>query len=172
MTKAKKSTNKDKFYVAGKEEIKDQDAPVVGGEFQTEDGEWQGQTVTVSADTKFSDDLGTGDAVIIRTFEFLANPETFIQYEKFNQHAPTAREIFESHRQGIAALLWGDGLTPTDKFEPRLVFSKDKTRYLITVGAKPMQGMTLSVKTQTLTEIFNPKSNGRTKSATTSKDTV
>ena len=158
MTKAKKSTSKDKFFIEGVDDIKPGN-PVVSGEFvipDAKEGELaQGQTVSVEADTKFSDDHGTGEAVIIRTYEFAANPETFTQYEKFHGHLPYAQEVFESHKVGIEAMLWGDGLMPDPSVETKLIFSKDKTRYLITVGARPMNGGSLPVNTQTLSEIFN-----------------
>lgn len=159
MTKPKKSTTKArKFVIAGKEEL-EKDAPVVSNEFiipDAKEGELaQGQTVTVSADKKFSDDLGIGEPRIVRTFEFAVNQETFGAYFEAFGRNPTAQEIFDSHKQGIAAMLWGDGLVPAEEIEPQVIFSKNKVTYLIVVGAKPMMGRTLIERTQTLTEIFN-----------------
>src|SRR5258708_3703097 len=52
-------------------------APLVGGEFVTDDGGWQGQTVQVQSDKRLEDDLGTGNPVVIRTFGFAVNLEMF-----------------------------------------------------------------------------------------------
>lgn len=168
MPQKKSTTKAKKFAIAGKDEIKPGDA-VVGGEFQVADAKQdelaQGQTVTVEADTKFSDDHGTGDPIMVRTFEFAVNHEVFNQYKLYNGNYPTAQEVFDSHKNGIAAQLWGDGLRPADEMEPQIIFSKERDKYLIVVGAKPMQGMTLAVKTQTLSEIFNGKSTQSPKDA-------
>lgn len=124
------------------------DAPIVGGEFVTEDGNWQGQTVEVKSDTHLEDDHGTGDPVIIRTFQFAANPLAF-------QQTPTQQDIFDSHKKGIEALLWQDGLSPAQDIPPRFIVSKGKDKYAIIIAARPSLGQTLIEKTQTLSEIIN-----------------
>ncbi len=121
-------------------------APLVGGEFVT-DNDWQGQTVQVQSDKKLEDDLGVGDPVVIRTYGFSVNPEAFAR------HTPTSQEIFDSHKSGISALLWQDGLTPVEEVEPRVFLSEDKVKYFIVVAAKPQIGQTVLNTTQTLSQI-------------------
>lgn len=125
------------------------DAPLVGGEFITEEGDWQGQTVQVQSDKHLEDDLGTGDPVILRTFVFGVNPEAF------GRRTPTSQELFDDHKRGISAMLWQDGLTPMEEVEPRVYLSRDKTKYFITVGAKPQMGQSIIDTTQTLSQIVN-----------------
>ena len=84
-------TKPKKFYIEN-QVIEDQNAPVVGGEFVTDDGGWQGQTVEVKSDKHLEDDLGTGDPVIIRSFEFGVNPLAF------QGNPPTLQQIFDSHK--------------------------------------------------------------------------
>ncbi len=133
-----------------------ENAPLVGGEFIVEgakEGELaQGQTVEVKSDTHLEDDLGTGEHVIVRMYQFAVNPEAF------RQHIPTASELFESHRKGIAAMLWQDGLTPIVEQDPRVVFAKDKESYMIFVTARPSVGQTVLEKSFTLSELV-PKPN-------------
>lgn len=128
------------------------DAPLVGGEFITDDGEWQGQTVEVKSDTHLEDDHGTGDPVIVRMFEFTMNPQAF------KDHQPNIQDIFDSHKKGIAALLWQDGLSIIPEVEPRIVFAKDKPTYSIFITARPSIGQTVIDKTFTLSELI-PKPN-------------
>ncbi len=158
-----KTKEKQKVFFTEKEEITDHDAPLVSGEFVTEDEDWRGQTVEVKADTKLQDDHGTGEAIVIRTFEFGVNPAAFFEYEKAHGTMPPAQEIFSSHRKGIAGMLWADGMSPADEIPPRVILSKDKKRYLIMVGARPSLGQTLTETPQTLSEIANPKQSDKRK---------
>lgn len=159
MTTRNKKIKEEKreFYIEGQER-KDLDAPVVGGEFVTEDGDWRGQTVEVKSDTKLEEDTGTGEVIVIRSFEFGANPATFKEYEKNYGRLPYAQEIFQSHMKGILSLLWQDGLSPVEEIPPRLILSKKKDKYMIMVGARPQLGQTILEKPQTLSEIANVKS--------------
>lgn len=147
-----KRFNTEKDVLEGRAE---ENAPIVGGEFVTEDGDWQGQTVQVQSDKHLEDDLGTGDPVVIRTYGFAVNVEAF------SKHTPTSQEIFDGHKKGIAGLLWQDGLTPIEEVEPRVFLSKDKTRYFITVAAKPQLGQSIVDNTQTLSQIANAGSTHR-----------
>src|SRR4051812_24030725 len=78
---------------------------------------WEGEEVAAESDTKIQEDKGTGQAIILRVYQFAANPAVF------KAHKPTAQELFSSHIKGIEALLWSDGLKPFTAVEPRLVFS-------------------------------------------------
>jgi len=134
----------------------DSESPKVGGEFVTTEGDWRGQTVQVESETKLDADTGTGPTVILRTFEFRADPITFKNYKKKNGHLPYAQEIFQSHINGIKAMLWQDGLRPAEEIEPRMILSKNKEKYLIIVGAVPQLGQIILERPKTLMEIANP----------------
>jgi hypothetical protein len=122
MNKVKKGK---KFQV---KELDAKDAPV-------KDIEWEGEELGVESDTKLEEDKGVGQAIVLRFFSFAANPEVFKQYK------PTANELFTSHKMGIEAMLWKDGLTPYTAIEPRLMFSKDKSHYRFVVGCLPSQAL-------------------------------
>ncbi len=140
-----------KYFVQGKDEIVDPDAPVVSGEFidKQEDGDYTGQSIEVKSKTKLEEDLGTGDIVLLRTYEFGANPEMFKDGE------PSGQDVFNSHMKGILGMLWGDGLQPVPEIEPKLIFSKDRSKYLIMVGARPSLGQSILETPKTLTEIIH-----------------
>lgn len=125
------------------------DAPLVGGEFNTDDGDWQGQTIEVKSDTHLEDDHGTGENVVIRTFEFAVNPIAF------KDRTPDYQDIFNSQKNGILAFLWQDGLTLMPEVDPKIIFSKDNTKFFIMVTARPMTGQTVVEKTNTLSELIN-----------------
>lgn len=109
---------------------------------------WEGEEVVAQSDTKLESDLGTGQPVVIRFFEFGANPEIF------KQHKPTAQELFDSHRKGIESLLWRDGLRPYEGVEPRLMFSKNKSHYRFVITCIPKE--TLLDKPNTLSQLLVP----------------
>lgn len=125
------------------------DAPVVGGEFVTKDGEWQGQTIEVKSEKHLEDDHGTGEHVLIRTYEFATNPLAF------RNHVPDYQDIFNSVRQYILSLLWQDGLTLIPEVDPVIRFSDNREKFFIMVTARPMTGQTVVEKTNTLSELIN-----------------
>jgi hypothetical protein len=146
-----------KYFIKGKEEITDTDAPVISDEFidKVDGDEYRGQTIEVQSDTKLEDDLGTGDPIVMRAYEFATDPRLLQPNTQF----PMAQEFFDSHMKGIAGMLWGDGLTPETEIEPRLIFSKDRRTYLITVWARPQLGQAVLETPKTLSEIANGKQN-------------
>lgn len=111
------------------------------------DIEWEGEELGAESTTKLEEDKGTGGAIVIRFFDFAANPEVF------RVHTPTANELFSSHRTGMEAMLWKDGLTPTDAVEPRLMFSKDKSKYRFAISCIPSQALIDSP--QTLSQLIH-----------------
>lgn len=113
---------------------------------------WEGEEISVQSDTKLEEDKGTGQAIILRVFDFAANPEVF------KQHKPTAQELFASHLQGMRSLLWRDGLAPYEKVEPRLIFSKDKSSYRFIIPCIATVGSVVIDKPQTLSQIVNDTS--------------
>lgn len=118
---------------------------------------WEGERVEVESTTKLQDDHGIGNPLIIRAFEFRANPQAFKLY------TPTAQQLFNYHYKGIEAMLWSDGLIPVEGIEPRLIFSKgskdskSKKGYRIFITCMPLRGQTVLEKPLTLSEIANPK---------------
>lgn len=139
------------FYIKGKDEIKDVDAPVISDEFidHQPEGDYEGQTIGVKSDTKLEEDLGVGAVKILRTFEFGTNPHVF------DKGLPDGQTMFEAHRKLIAGLLWQDGMTPIIELDPKIILSSDKSKYLIMVWAKPSIGQVLVEQTKTLSEIVH-----------------
>ena len=121
-------------------ELDAKDAPV-------KDIEWEGEELGVESTTKLEEDKGTGQPIVLRFFTFAANPEVF------KQHKPTANELFASHRMGMEALLWKDGMNPCQDIEPRLIFSKDQSQYRFVISCIPSQALVDSP--QTLTELVH-----------------
>lgn len=113
-----------------------------------QDIEWEGEEVGAESTTKLQEDKGTGQPIVLRFFDFAANPETFRQYR------PTAQQLFESHRRGIESMLWSDGLAPYTAIEPRLLFSKDKSQYRFAISCIPSMGNALIDKTKTLSQLL------------------
>lgn len=111
--------------------------------------EWEGEEISTESETRIDQDDGTGQAIILRFFEFGANVETF------KQHKPTAQELFNSHMRGMESLLWKDGLKPYDAIEPRLMFSKDKTKYRFIIACIPSGLNVLVDNTRTLSQLLN-----------------
>ncbi len=112
----------------------------------TKDIQWEGEELQATSKTKIEDDKGTGTPIVIRFFEFGANPQAF------KEHKPTAQELFNGHRKGLEALLWRDNLRPYEGVEPRLQFSKDKSHYRIILTCIPTSFNTIN--TQTLSQLL------------------
>lgn len=142
MTRQKKSIKTDK-----------QPKAKVSDEFVFEDNDWRGQTVEVESDTKLEADQGEGIPIIIRSFQFAINPLAF------EQHKPTSQELFDSHKKGILAMLWTDGLRPLETEAPRIVFAKDRKSYMIFITCTTGLGQTLLETPRTLSEIANAQHN-------------
>lgn len=103
---------------------------------------WSGQEVSVDGGPLV--DNATGRPIILRFFEFKANPETF----KLN---PSKQELFNNHAQQIRLFLWKDGLDIVTAIEPKVIKSHDS--YKIAVTCQPKLGVTLIEKPQTLQQI-------------------
>lgn len=103
--------------------------------------------VSVESDTKLEDDKGEGKEMILRFFEYTANPLMFID------RTPTAQELFNAHHKEIEIKLWQDGLIPETKVEPRVLISKDCSHYKFIIGCRLGKGQILTQKTLTLAEL-------------------
>jgi hypothetical protein len=137
-----KDNSKEKKFKVIEKDAKD--APV-------KDIEWEGEELGAESTTKIQEDKGTGQPIVIRFFDFAVNKEAF------KNHTPTAQELFNSHRMGMDAMLWNDGLVPCEAIEPRILFAKDKSHYRFVVSCIPSLGNAIVDKSKTLEELFKIK---------------
>ena len=112
------------------------------------DTNWDLNAAAVESETKIEHDEGVGNAAVVRTFTFGANPEVFAQ------HKPTRQELFNAHYKGIEQALWRDGLKVIPEVNPQVRISDDGKSYAIVVGAEPMRGHILTEKPSTLKELL------------------
>lgn len=113
-----------------------------------DDVEWEAEEITTHSKTTILDDKGDGQPVILKFFDFAADPVTF------KQHKPTAQELFNSHIKGIEVLLWQEGLKPFSEVEPRLMFSKNKMNYRFIIACVPSLGHLFTGQTKTLAQLL------------------
>lgn len=113
------------------------------------DVDWEATKGEVTSDVHLEDDTGQGAAVIVRSFDFKANPEAF------RHHTPSKQELFSAHEKQIEVLLWQDGMQPMPDVTPKVMLSKNRKNYRIVVGAEPAKGHLLTQNPQTLSQITN-----------------
>ncbi len=91
-------------------------------------------------------DPGTGQAIIIRNFEFKMNPDA--------KDLPSIDKqmLFNIHARQITHSLWGDGLVPFDAVPPRVIIDEKKGCYYIFVPCVAKTGVTIIEKPQNLSE--------------------
>lgn len=111
------------------------------------DIQWDVKQGEVHSDVFLEDDIGEGDAIILRSFDFKANPQTF------KENPPTTQELFNAHIRQIEIHLMKDGLKVYTESSPQIRLSKDKTGYRIVVPAQPMKGHRLLERPNTLTQL-------------------
>ena len=111
------------------------------------DIQWEATKGEVHSDVRLEDDTGHGKAVIIRAFDFQANPEAF------RSHVPSKQELFSAHREQIVGMLYADQLKIYEDVEPRVIISKNKRNYRIVVAGLPWGMSRASIPT--LSEIAN-----------------
>ena len=153
MTRQKKSTTKEsKAKVTKDKEFKLTEYNAQNVPEGTETTlEWEGKELQVESGTKLESDKGEGNPLVLRFFDFSANPLAF------RDRLPTAQEIFNSHIRGIEMSLWKDGLLIETTLEPRLLLSKAKDHYRIIIGARYNRFKVLKEKPLTLHEIVSSK---------------
>lgn len=105
------------------------------------------ESVEAKSQTSLENDVGVGNPIVIRCFEFKMNPEIF------KQNPPTKQELFNHHHKGIEMALFRDGLKVVPEINPRMVFNEKSLKYAIFIGAMPMKGFILQERPQTLSEI-------------------
>lgn len=144
MARVRKHTSRDiNDHIVDKAKVTEigaKDAPVENVNWDVTKGE-------VHSTTQLTDDTGSGGAVLIRSFDFKANPEAF------KDRLPTEQELFNAHLRQIEIVLLQDGLKVFTDVKPRLKISKSKTHYRITIGAEPMRGFLLHERPKKLTEL-------------------
>lgn len=138
MAKPKKVVKKD-FKVT------ETNADVPKGSYK--DIEWEGQEIEFHSDELKGGDVG--GAVVVRFFDYKANPQ------QFKLRPVTHQELFNIHEKEIELQLWKDGLKAFTEVPAQLIVSKDKRHYRFIVSALPMRGQMLSQTPKTLTEILN-----------------
>lgn len=99
--------------------------------------------------TKLQDDKGEGDALVLKFFDYQANPETF------ERHQPTAQQLLGAHLKEMEMVLWEQGLKIDPNIEPRLIFSKDNKGYRFVLGCRLARGRILRESPLTLSELAN-----------------
>lgn len=109
--------------------------------------QWDVTQGEVHSDTKLEEDAGIGRKIVIRSFDFKANPEAF------RARIPEKQELFNAHARQIEEFLFQDGLVRVEEVSPKLLISKDKTGYRIIVGATNRMGEYFNERAQTLTDI-------------------
>ena len=115
------------------------------------DIQWDATQGEVESDVHLEDDKGVGNAIIVRSFDFKANPQAFLE------RTPTKQELFNDSARLIEIQLWKDGLQVMPDVNPKVMISKNKQNYRIVVGAEPAKGHLLGVTPQTLSQIANKK---------------
>lgn len=114
-----------------------------------QDLEWKAKQGEVHSDVKLEDDLGYGKKVVLRVFDFKANPVAF------KHQTPSKQELFNSHAKDIEMFLWKDGLVAMPEVKPQIKLSKSRTHYRIVVGAEPRMGQQIHDVAHTLKELKN-----------------
>lgn len=87
---------------------------------------WYGSQIDVNSDPLF--DPGKGKEVVLRTFEFQANPE--------NKVTPTEQQLFDAHWPQIQNQLFKDGFVPLWNIQPRFTLSADKQKYFFIIACE------------------------------------
>ena len=111
------------------------------------DIDWEGQELEFHSDELKGGD--TGSAVIMRFFNYKANPIAF------KTKPVSVQELFNIHSKEIELQLWKDGLKPIVEVNPRFMQSKDTKHYRFVVAATPLRGQMVNETPKTLTEILN-----------------
>lgn len=113
----------------------------------------------VHSDIKLEADTGEGNAIIVRSFDFKANPEAF------KTRTPSKQELFNAHANQIEVILWKDGLQVMPDVKPQLILSKQRNHYRIVVGAEPKKGNLINSldhdKFQTLSQAAHGRYTGQ-----------
>lgn len=106
---------------------------------------WEAQELEVHSDPLI--DTESGRPIVLRFFEFNANPDVFISRK------PTKQDLLNGHASQIKMFLWKDGLEIVDAVEPRVIVSKKKDSYRIFVTCQAKPGVAVLDTPQSLQNI-------------------
>lgn len=109
----------------------------------------------VHSDVHLEEDTGHGKTVVIRSFDFKANPAAF------KGHTPSKQELFNAHAKQIEIILWKDGLKVMHDVGPQLILDKKQKGYRIVVGAEPQKGQSISSLDQDKFQTLSQAAHGR-----------
>ncbi len=109
----------------------------------------------VHSDVHLEDDEGSGKTIVVRSFDFKANPQAF------REHIPTKQELFSAHAKQIEAYLWADGLDVMPDVHPQVILNKKRTGYRIVVGAEPRRGHLITRRDQDKIQTLSQAAHGR-----------
>lgn len=124
------------------------DASSKGDTYEVKQGE-------VHSDIKLEADEGDGKTIVIRSFDFKANPQAF------KERTPSKQELFNAHAKQIEVLLWKDGMKVMPDVSPKLMLSKNRKFYRIAVGAEPAKGHLLGSSAQDKFQTLSDAAHGR-----------
>lgn len=109
----------------------------------------------VHSDIKLEADQGDGKTIVVRSFDFKANPQAF------KERTPSKQELFNAHAKQIEVVLWKDGLKVMPDVKPQLMLSKNRNFYRIVVGAEPIKGNLISSLDQDKFQTLSQAAHGR-----------
>lgn len=139
-----KRGNKLEKHITGKSTVVDEDKLI-----NKDAVEWDVQQGEVHSEARLEEDTGEGKAVVIRAFDFAANPKAF------KEKLPTSQELFNAHKNQIYGHLLSDSLTVYEEVSPKILISKNKKFYRIYVAALPLSQASARRDAKTLTQVFN-----------------
>lgn len=109
----------------------------------------------VHSDIHLEDDEGHGKTIVVRSFDFKANPNAFREY------TPSKQELFNAHAKQIESYLWTDGLKVMPDVHPQIILSKKRDGYRIVVGAEPRQGQIITKRDMDKVQTLSQAAHGR-----------
>lgn len=109
----------------------------------------------VHSDIHLEDDEGFGKTIVVRSFDFKANPQGF------RERTPSKQELFSVHAKQIEECLWADGLQPMPDVHIQVILSKRRDGYRIVVGAEPRQGQIITRRDQDKIQTLSQAAHGR-----------
>ena len=112
------------------------------GEFtaQGSEGSWVGQEIEFKSGP--IEDTGTGQPIILRTFEFSIPPGVP------KNLLPSKKQLLDFHRSKVIAFLWKDELELV--MEPKIVLSKKSLKFRIFATCQAKKGSLINQRPQLL----------------------
>lgn len=124
------------------------DSNAKGDDYEVKQGE-------VHSDLKLEADEGYGKTIVIRSFDFKANPQAF------KERTPSKQDLFNAHAKQIEIILWKDGLKVMPDVAPQLILDKKRRGYRIVVGAEPEKGHLIGTLDQDKHQTLSQAAHGR-----------